>query len=66
MKLTELRDKINEALRLHDNYGVKIIAENFIEDHILEIDTVGIAVGRFNFHIRTDITSLIDSYTEAE
>ena len=43
MKLTELKDKIDEALKLHNDYDVKVNHE--------EIDECGIDPGRFNFNI---------------
>ena len=43
MKLTELKEKIDEALKLHDDYDIKINYE--------EIDECGIDSGRFNFNI---------------
>jgi len=46
MKLIELKNKIDEALKLHDDYDVKVNHE--------EIDECGIDSGRFNFNIFVD------------
>ena len=49
MKLTELKDSINEALKLHDDYDIRILTD---EVHV-EIEAVrsGIDSGRFCFNI---------------
>jgi Zn finger protein HypA/HybF involved in hydrogenase expression len=46
MKLTELKNKIDEALRLQDDYDVKV--------NYKEIDECNIDDGRFNFNIFAD------------
>ena len=46
MKLTELRNQIDEALKLHDDYDVKIVLED-----VTDIEDIGIDPGRFNFNI---------------
>lgn len=50
MKLTELKKKIDEALKLHSNYNVKIVTGDVFESNI---DS-----GRFNFNIHVDVSSL--------
>lgn len=64
MKLTELKDKIDAALKLHDDYDVKIIAEDFMEYHTFDPDNIGIDEGRFNFNIYVDIKEIIHIYQE--
>ena len=64
MKLTELRDKINEALKMNDDYEVKIVAEAFSQNHILDIDDAGIDRDRFNFNLCINVVDMIDSYME--
>jgi len=59
MKLTELKNKIDVALKLHDDYDVKIITT----DEVLEIEDCGIDGGKFNFCIEVDIPAI---YIECE
>jgi len=48
MKLTELKRCIDEALKLHDDYDVKVNCK--------EINGCGVDSGRFNFNIHIDIS----------
>lgn len=57
MKLTELKNKIDEALRQHDDYDVRITTDdNFDEAKVVdgEIDS-----GRFYFNIHIDVSSVL-------
>lgn len=57
MKLTELKEKIDEALRLHDDYDVRILTgDDFDETKVIdgEIDS-----GRFYFNIYVDLSSVL-------
>jgi len=60
MKLTKLKNKIDEALKLHDDYDVKIITD----DEILEIEDCGIDSGRFNFNIEVDVPVVYEECNE--
>ncbi len=62
MKLTELKEKIDAALKLHDDYDVKILVEDYMDYHTLDADEVNIDPGKFNFNISINITRLIDDY----
>ncbi len=64
MKLTELKEKIDEALKLHDDYDVRIVAEAFAQDHMLDLDGANIDRDRFNFDLYINVVDLIDSYME--
>ena len=62
MKLTELKEKIDEALKLHDDYDVRIVTRAFAQDHMLDLDEASIDLGRFNFDLYINVVDLIDSY----
>ncbi len=64
MKLTELKKKIDAALKLHDDYDVRIIAKSFADSHILDLDEAGIDRGRFNFDLYINVVDLLDSICE--
>ena len=56
MKLTELKEKINEALKLNDDYDVRILTDDWNDSIIVDgrIDS-----GRFYFNIHVDVTSVL-------
>ena len=56
MKLTELKRCIDEALKLHDDYDVRILTDDWNDSIIVDgrIDS-----GRFNFNIHVDVTSVL-------
>lgn len=56
MKLTELKKKIDEALKIHDDYDVKIITEDDFDRCIDEPDDCGVDPGRFIFYIHVDVS----------
>ena len=58
MKLTELKNKIDEALRLHDDYDVVITTD----DNILDIEECGVDSGRFNFNVELDASVVCEEY----
>jgi len=60
MKLTEIKNSINEALRLQDDYDVRIITEDGSVDKM----ECGVDSGRFNFNIYTDLPSCEEYHIE--